>query len=96
MTTDTRTVWKYPLPLLLVYGPGTIGVVELPVKARFLRFAMQNGTPTLWCEVMPLAPMITREFCVVGTGQTIPVGAEWVGTCLDGAYVWHLYVLPIE
>lgn len=39
-----------------------------------------------------------RVFVVVGTGQPLPDGAVWRGTCdrTEEGLVWHLYELPAE
>jgi len=38
------------------------------------------------------ATATTRAFQVFGTGQPLPPGARWIGTCPRiGGLVWHLY-----
>ena len=84
-----RTIWKYK-----ILRPGPQSVL-LPVGATPVYFAMQ-GIPTLWCEVDidGGTELEYRTFEIVGTGHEIPPKAVYVGTCLDGPYVWHLYERP--
>jgi hypothetical protein len=46
-----------------------------------------------WWETQPDDRMKTREFKVIGTGQPIEAGANYVGTSIDNRHglVWHLY-----
>jgi hypothetical protein len=40
-------------------------------------------------------PGVTRAFQVFGTGQPLPPGARWAGTCPRTAgAVWHLFEIP--
>jgi hypothetical protein len=46
-----------------------------------------------WAEHDPELSKTAWTFQVFGTGQPIPDGADWVGTCprTDLGLVWHLY-----
>lgn len=46
-----------------------------------------------WAEDDPDRPSSWRHFQVFGTGQPLPAGARWAGTCPRTVLglVWHLY-----
>lgn len=79
-----RTVWKFPLHSAAV-------TFEMPVGAAVLYVAMQDGKPTMWAEVNPLLDKVERTFIIVGTGHPVQPGASYVGSTIDGPFVWHIY-----
>lgn len=83
-----RTVWKYQVSATSVETYLTI-----PRGAKALSAQGQNNTPTVWFELDPFAPTERRCFAVVGTGQHVPDGGRYVGTCqtFGGLLVWHIY-----
>jgi hypothetical protein len=52
---------------------------------------MQRGVLCLWAEVPPDSgpPSEERRFTVVRTGR--PAEGVYVGTVMEGAYVWHVF-----
>jgi hypothetical protein len=48
-----------------------------------------------WAEHDEDAGCTDRTFQVFGTGQPLPDGARWIGTCAraEDGFVWHLYEL---
>jgi hypothetical protein len=46
-----------------------------------------------WAEHDDADGRTDRAFQVFGTGQPLPSGARWLGTCLRTAagHIWHLY-----
>jgi len=68
--------------------------ISLPKGAKVLRVGVgvQNEAPTLWVEVNPNAPIVTRRVEVVGTGHPVPVGFSHIGTIFSGPFVWHFYL----
>lgn len=83
-----NTIWKYPLALV----DHMQGMV-MPTGAEVLSVAMQHGVPTLWAQVdTDTQSICTRLFIVVGTGHAIPeVPLKFVGTVMDGPFVWHVF-----
>ena len=82
-------VYKYPL--LLRNG---IQRLEIPEGSLILHFAMQVPNPTIWARVnsSPDMPMVERKFIIKGTGHDLGVdNLRYIGTTLDGSYVWHLF-----
>ena len=87
---DRREVFKYPFPIEREF------VVEMPDIHDLVLVGPQGGVPTMWMKVG------TREgqyvfrnygFGVVGTGHPLPEGSTWLGSFMDGAFVWHLVSL---
>lgn len=65
--------------------------MQLPHDAIFLRFDMQDGEPTAWFEIRIDSTKVYKRLFMYGTGQLIPESAMYLGTCIDGDCVWHLY-----
>lgn len=89
---SARRVLKYPI--------GSCGMdIPLPLGSVPRHFDMQRGTPTVWVEVpgdvISTTACARRRFRVFGTGHMIPEGAVYIGTCMDGEFVWHLYEVSI-
>lgn len=89
-----QVVHKFPLNLG-GWGvfPSATHNVEMPKVSQVLALQLQNDIPTLWVQVDPETPAVTRTFQWVGTGQDVPLDGKYVGTVQmkDGAYVFHLY-----
>jgi hypothetical protein len=84
-----NTIWKFQIS---AWGPTTH--VNVPRGARLIRFAMQGAVPTVWAIVDPKAEQVSRTFHIVGTGQSVPDGANYVGSTEDGSFIWHLFEKP--
>lgn len=80
-----RTIHKFPVRL---GGPSAI---QLPITARVVSFAEQNGGLFIWAELDTSEPRASREFIIVGTGHPIPADAAHRGTCAQAPFIWHLY-----
>jgi hypothetical protein len=81
-----RSIWKFPLASTAKQG------LEVPTGARFLSCQMQDGVIAIWFDVDTAAPLATRIFLIVGTGQKVPDDAgDYLATVQDDAYVWHLF-----
>lgn len=89
------TIYKYPLAI------EDEQQIEMPQGAKVLCVQMQNGTPYLWAEVNPEAPMTKNTFYVRGTGHqlgkvaTASIGCTYIGTfqMAGGSLVFHVYRL---
>ena len=85
-----RTIWKFRL----------IGndATRPPVHAKFRRIGVDDEEHLMaWFEVNDELPMTPEmRLSVIGTGQLIPKGAEWLGSCRDGPFVWHLHEMEPE
>lgn len=85
-----RRVYKYPVSDIE-------GSIKVPNGYKILYFNMQYNyardkyTPTVWMEVDPSEPEVEFNYSIFGTGWEINIEAEYIGTCMDGVFVWHLY-----
>ena len=81
-----RVIYKYNL--LTSYYQSLM----MPSDHEILSVAMQHGMPTLWALVDPEAPNRGCDVYCVGTGQALDsVPGKYVGTVIDGMYVWHFF-----
>lgn len=81
-----NAVYKYKL-----CAPGESIDVEMSSPSRVLRVDMQRGELMLWALV-GTGPREMRRFAVYATGdRSIPLDANYVGTVMDGPYVWHVF-----
>lgn len=84
-----RTIHKYPLFTNVskqrIHSYNSI----LP-----LRLEIQNGTPTLWCEVDTEDLEVEIDIYMFGTGQPIDKAANlyYLGTVFANEFVWHYYM----
>src|SRR5688572_20263208 len=87
----THEVWKYQFPTdRLAYTH------EIPMYARPIHYALQNGVPTVWYEVRPHAPKTKHIFKIVMTGEPFEMDEYvrdqyHVGTFMVDWLVVHLY-----
>ena len=85
------TIWKYPLELTDEQQ------FRMPVGAKPLSVATQNGQLCLWALVdpSPYAPKETRRFYLRGTGHPMDdaVDAAFIGTVMmhGGTLVFHVF-----
>lgn len=82
-------IYKYHLP-----QPGHSVTMEYRWGARPKLVAMQNGSPYLWAEVHPDSTVRDALVTCIGTGWDAPDDMEYLGTVLDGDFVWHFYIQP--
>ncbi len=82
-----KVVHKFPVPL-----KGATSSIEIPRGAKLLYFDTQVDALFLWALVDHDEPTDVRTFFIVGTGQTLPeLHYRYVGSCMNGAFVWHLF-----
>lgn len=79
-----KIIYKYSIPW---YS----GPILLPTGAKPLMVALQNGVPMLWVECAHDASMKKYQTFIVATGGIVP-DADHVGSFIDGAFVWHVYI----
>jgi hypothetical protein len=84
-----RTIFKYPL------RNHVDNDVHMLVGATLRRVAMQNQV-CIWAEVDTNGDHCVRRFRIIGTGWTIPDQGQYIGSCDDGPYVWHVIELPVS
>jgi hypothetical protein len=86
-----RRVYKWPWDPTL----GPTRTLPWSTEDRVLLVAEQHGVLTLWAEQEDEGAHDTREFRLIGTGDIKPAGLEHVGSAVVGAYVWHVYAVPV-
>lgn len=90
-----RTVWKFEL------HHERNPEVQMPKDARLVHVDIHDEKLFVWAIVDPEAPLETRAFTVLGTGDMLGVGAPdshsyspesaYVGTVPYKAMVWHVF-----
>ena len=87
-----KHMYKYVIP---VQG-GDIEV-DMPVNTVIQHIGNQSsGEICVWAEVPETELAEIRTFRTIGTGHEVPpMKFTYVGTVLDGFYVWHLYELTL-
>lgn len=66
--------------------------IPAPVGARAISVGKQGGDVCVWFEVDPAAEKSLLKVYCVGTGfGAVPDDARFLGTVIDGSYVWHFY-----
>lgn len=67
--------------------------ITMPVGAKILHVAEQNGVPCIWALVNTANPSRTHAFHVRGTGQDTQGVGDYVATfqMRGGALVFHIF-----
>ena len=92
-----KVIYKYELGV-----DGEARIINDNIE-KFLHVESQYGIPMVWAEVnLDKASETSWKIFSIGTGWDLPdelmVGLNYVGTVLDGPYVWHYYwrMTPVE
>lgn len=89
-----RTIWKYELPSPLPLN-NVSQWLTVPASFRPLSAGVAQNILSLWGEVQAEDDK-TKELSVFiqGTGSDLRhiEKEQFVGTVVDGHYVWHIYV----
>jgi len=89
-----RTIWKFQVPVT------DISKIQMPVGARIMALKDTEGYGDIpvWAVVESDAPLVSRIFYIVGTGNPMTVLEEahdyhYIGTVTQaqGALVWHVF-----
>jgi hypothetical protein len=78
-----KQIWKYQVENL----------IEMPKEAEILTVKVQDSfNVCIWAKVDPEKETEIRAFEVIGTGHPFDdTNKEYIGTYLDGTFVWHLF-----
>lgn len=87
-----KTVWKQRIcPNSVKDGEYRIEV-SAPWGSKPIAVATQNGFVCVWFECDPEAEMDSFALYCVGTGfGKVNEKRKYLGTVIDGDYVWHFY-----
>jgi hypothetical protein len=68
-------------------------IFDIPGLLRPLHVGMQNGNVTLWVAVEESKSFFPYKLSVrlIGTGRNTPDDYIYLGTVMDGEYVWHVF-----
>lgn len=84
-----KTIWKFAVKLQERF------TLELPENFKILKIANGyiwiEGSFTTMRDPKNVGTSRTIMFAIVGTGQSVPRGFQYVGTYFEGVYVWHVY-----
>jgi len=83
-----KFVYKY-----FFYLKNTKFSLSLPVGWKFLYLRPEDEKIFIWTEVREGAPTETAHFQVFGTGQEIPLSAEYLTSYSVGPFNFHLYLM---
>ena len=67
--------------------------IPMPIGARILSAANQNGLVCLWVLVdMESVALAERDIEIIGTGNPMSDGKRsFIGTVVAGPFVWHVF-----
>lgn len=87
-----KTVYKYEIELMC----NQYIEIHGGYRAGFLHVGRDpKGDFSIWCQVDTDLPKEKVRFDVYGTGNFMDETGMYVGTFLDGAFVWHVFTGPI-
>lgn len=83
-----ETVYKYPIQIT------DSQKITLPCGHQFLYVGRDpNGVACIWARVDTDRSQAPVEIYVVGTGNPMPpLAGRHIGTFVEGAFVWHLFL----
>lgn len=82
-------IWKFPLKVV------DRQAVSIPATFRMLSVGTDpTGEICLWAAVDSRNGSRQVTIIMVGTGQPLPHVGSFIGTVLDGAFVWHVFTGP--
>lgn len=87
-----KTIWKAAIQPNST--PDKAMRIEVPARAgaRAVSVGLQNGVVCVWFEVDATADPAPLVLYCVGTGfGDAPEGKRFLGTVVNGAFVWHFY-----
>jgi len=85
-----KEVYKYK-----VETKGTT-VLSVPAPIRMLYVGMQGSSTYVWIECIPEQESTPVVINGVGTGCEAPIEDAYIGTVLNGQFVWHYYRATYE
>lgn len=87
------TVWKFPLEVLATYTQK----ISIPRDYRILHVGIDpEGRICLWAAIDHTAPKRDVEIRIAGTGEWLSRVGSYIGTVVDGPFVWHVFTGPEE
>lgn len=85
-----KAIWKYPIQIT------GIQVISAPKDAKPVHVGLDpQGTPCIWALGTPEEEKDDITILMFGTGHPIHptiTEKEHIGTIVQGAFVWHVFV----
>lgn len=79
-------IYKYPIDIT------SQQFIEMPKGAKLLHVALDGwGKPCIWAQVDTDQPKVKRMFFIYGTGAPMRHHENYVGTFVEGKFVWHVF-----
>lgn len=80
----SKVIYKYKI---------TGDPIEMPKGADIIHVGMQNQEAFLWAMFFAnnADDKEQRKIDIYGTGQKIPADRKYIGTFMDGPFVWHVH-----
>ena len=85
----SRSIWKFPIT-------GIPEEIVAPGLDRPCFVALQGRTVCVWAEIDEAEPNWKCVVTVHGTGHPIANDEFYIGTLMDGDFVWHYYTTEVE
>lgn len=79
-----KTIYKYTI---------TRKPVQMPEGAVIVHTDLQEQSYCIWALVDPANALESRQFDVIGTGWDYEPNMHYVGSILEGSFVWHIVEL---
>lgn len=84
-----RTIWKYPIEKLM---PEVTFEVPLLARPMFVAIDPKLDLICVWVEVRSEEKRREKmTFMVTGTGHQVPTAIFYLGSVIQGGFVWHFY-----
>lgn len=85
-----ETMWKF------VFEPENSNVLQIQVpigsRARFVGLDPATGNPAVWVHIKQHdAAREEKAFFIYGTGHRINAFTDYVGSVIQGQFVWHIF-----
>jgi hypothetical protein len=85
-----ETMWKF------VFDMERSPTLEISTPrgshARFVGLDPASGNPAIWFLVPKVATeKVERTFVIYGTGHRIHQFSDYVGSVIQGQFVWHIF-----
>lgn len=82
-------IWKFPLQ------PAERQRISTPSEMAFLSLGKDGaGEICIWAAVDTKSANRMTEIVIVGTGKPLPYVGTYLGTVMDGPFVWHVFTGP--
>lgn len=79
-------IYKYPLDL------ADQQTISMPEGAEMLSIGQSRDQIILWVMADPAAALRDYVFRIVGTGNEVPDGLQYLGTVQQSTYAWHIFL----